>query len=278
SSPGRSGAKPRGSAGAAAAWADRGSLAVESMLTLPLLLIALFLCASLVYSIHGVLVLDQAAGDACAELAESSYLLQQAWGMGMEAVMENTPLGATGQALASSGLAESLGGYLLASNCLNKHLKDYPAIIGCLEWETTRLPGLAGDSGSDGGDGDGEGGGGVSLGSLLLDEDDVVLVLRFAPAKLNRITSMLPDSWQITITKRERAWLTGRNILPGRGMEQPAGDKDKGPLVYITRWGEKYHVDGCRYLRKSQIPAYLNQLSEAYDGCSVCKPPMRENA
>lgn len=44
--------------------------------------------------------------------------------------------------------------------------------------------------------------------------------------------------------------------------------------VYVTDTGKKYHVDGCRYLRKSRIPMKLAEAKKAgYDPCSVCKPP-----
>jgi hypothetical protein len=44
--------------------------------------------------------------------------------------------------------------------------------------------------------------------------------------------------------------------------------------VYITRTGEKYHRDGCRYLSRSKIPVSLKEaVSRGYGPCSVCKPP-----
>lgn len=47
-----------------------------------------------------------------------------------------------------------------------------------------------------------------------------------------------------------------------------------GTIVYITKTGEKYHEDGCRYLSKSKIEITLTQAkSRGFDPCSVCKPP-----
>lgn len=44
--------------------------------------------------------------------------------------------------------------------------------------------------------------------------------------------------------------------------------------VYITKTGNKYHLDGCWYLSKSQIPILLSEIdSSQYSPCSVCKPP-----
>lgn len=45
-------------------------------------------------------------------------------------------------------------------------------------------------------------------------------------------------------------------------------------IVYITKTGEKYHKDGCRYLAKSKISIKLKDAkSRGYTPCSICKPP-----
>ena len=45
-------------------------------------------------------------------------------------------------------------------------------------------------------------------------------------------------------------------------------------VVYITKTGEKYHREGCSYL-KSCIPITLaDAVAAGYDGCSRCKPPV----
>ena len=44
--------------------------------------------------------------------------------------------------------------------------------------------------------------------------------------------------------------------------------------VYITKTGEKYHSDGCQYLKKSKIPIDLDDaISQGYEPCSKCHPP-----
>lgn len=43
--------------------------------------------------------------------------------------------------------------------------------------------------------------------------------------------------------------------------------------VYVTRTGEKYHQDGCRYLSRSRIPMSLKDAKLGYTACSVCRPP-----
>lgn len=51
-------------------------------------------------------------------------------------------------------------------------------------------------------------------------------------------------------------------------------------IVYVTKTGEKYHRDGCTYL-KSKIPISLEKASKGYGRCSRCNPPIlgqdREN-
>jgi len=47
----------------------------------------------------------------------------------------------------------------------------------------------------------------------------------------------------------------------------------KTVTVYVTKTGEKYHRDGCRYLRRSKIPMSLKEAATRYEPCSVCKPP-----
>lgn len=43
--------------------------------------------------------------------------------------------------------------------------------------------------------------------------------------------------------------------------------------VYITKTGSKYHRDGCRYLRQSQIAIEKDKaVSQGYSPCSVCNP------
>lgn len=50
--------------------------------------------------------------------------------------------------------------------------------------------------------------------------------------------------------------------------------KIQSQTVYITNTGEKYHVQTCRYLKKSCIAVDLSSaVNDGYTPCSVCKPP-----
>ena len=45
--------------------------------------------------------------------------------------------------------------------------------------------------------------------------------------------------------------------------------------VYITKTGQKYHADGCRYLSHSKYDIDLKgAIQKGYEACSVCKPPI----
>jgi hypothetical protein len=53
---------------------------------------------------------------------------------------------------------------------------------------------------------------------------------------------------------------------------QPA--QSTGTTVYITKTGEKYHVDSCSYLRQSKISISLSEAKRlGYTPCSRCNPP-----
>jgi hypothetical protein len=53
--------------------------------------------------------------------------------------------------------------------------------------------------------------------------------------------------------------------------QPPAEVAPVGGEVYITRTGAKYHVAGCQYLRRSQIPiSRENAQAQGYSPCSVC--------
>ncbi len=55
---------------------------------------------------------------------------------------------------------------------------------------------------------------------------------------------------------------------------QPAASSSSGITVYITRTGEKYHLDGCSSLSKSKIPVSLEEAkARGYEPCKRCNPP-----
>ena len=48
---------------------------------------------------------------------------------------------------------------------------------------------------------------------------------------------------------------------------------DAQDIVYITATGEKYHSEGCRYLKESAIPTTKSKaIAQGYTPCKVCQP------
>lgn len=49
--------------------------------------------------------------------------------------------------------------------------------------------------------------------------------------------------------------------------------------VYVTKSGDKYHLEGCRHLRlRSKIPISIaNAIEEGYEPCKTCKPDQEIN-
>lgn len=55
---------------------------------------------------------------------------------------------------------------------------------------------------------------------------------------------------------------------------QYSDPEKKEVIVYITKSGEKYHSEGCQYLRKSCIEITLEDAkARGYEPCSKCNPP-----
>lgn len=58
---------------------------------------------------------------------------------------------------------------------------------------------------------------------------------------------------------------------PAPATPEPAATQPVSETVYITNTGEKYHRDGCSYLRKSKIPISLSDAeARGYTPCSRC--------
>jgi hypothetical protein len=77
--------------------------------------------------------------------------------------------------------------------------------------------------------------------------------------------------WQLTLCA-----VLSASVLPGASAVQLAREPivlaaRQECVVYITRTGERYHVDGCRYLRQSRIPVSKKDAVKAgYTPCKVC--------
>lgn len=66
----------------------------------------------------------------------------------------------------------------------------------------------------------------------------------------------------------------GGGAATGAGAGPASSRASGGTIVYVTRTGECYHADGCRYLSSSRIPIALKDARGKYRPCSVCDPPI----
>ena len=217
---------------------EAGSLTVEALLVLSVFLFCMLFMIALVQTSGQLLCLDRALTATIREITAASYTLQQ----GIHIVAGNT----SEDLIIPDSITEAW-----AEHCLQKHLADYVQMKPALVWKQTVAPQNRGQNGS----------------------EDVLLRMEFWPARVKTAAAAwLPKGLVITLVKRQKAWLIGKELLPYRGLEESAELKKTGPLVFITRWGTHYHRENCRYLRISKIPSYLNTLAAFYMPCSVCRP------
>lgn len=66
----------------------------------------------------------------------------------------------------------------------------------------------------------------------------------------------------------------GGGAATGAGAGAASSGASGDTIVYVTRTGECYHADGCRYLSSSRIPIALKDARDKYRPCSVCAPPI----
>ena len=63
-------------------------------------------------------------------------------------------------------------------------------------------------------------------------------------------------------------------LAPALEVYAASGDT----IVYVTKSGKKYHVDGCSSLSKSKIEITLSEAVKKYGPCSKCNPPLLDDA
>jgi hypothetical protein len=67
--------------------------------------------------------------------------------------------------------------------------------------------------------------------------------------------------------------LQEEHIRPFSTLKSPSfasNTKDQSKSVFVTRTGKKFHISGCRHLRKSAIPMPLSDAVLRYSPCKVC--------
>ena len=63
-----------------------------------------------------------------------------------------------------------------------------------------------------------------------------------------------------------------RGSSAGSARDAPT---DVPATVYVTKTGTKYHLDGCRFLRRSRIPMPRSEAVKRYELCGVCAARLR---
>jgi Predicted hydrolase (metallo-beta-lactamase superfamily) len=89
---------------------------------------------------------------------------------------------------------------------------------------------------------------------------------------VDKKASAIKEQAPPTVTSKPQTTTTKK---PSTVIVPPSGTTDNQSVtVYITNTGEKYHTDGCQYLRKSKIEITLKDAkSQGYSPCSKCHPP-----
>ncbi len=68
---------------------------------------------------------------------------------------------------------------------------------------------------------------------------------------------------------------TDSSVIKATAEKTREETEKKEVTIYVTKTGEKYHSNGCQYLRKSKIPISLdNAKDQGYTPCSRCNPPV----
>lgn len=220
---------------------EAGSMTVEALLVLSVTWFCALLMMAFIQTAGQLLDLDRALTASIQEMTAASYTLQQ----GIALVSDHEDL---------QGILPEAAAALWADRCLQAHLEAYDRLKPALTWKIATCPQNDGPWGT----------------------EDVRLTLVFCPSQVkSAAAALLPGHLTYTLTKQQRAWLVGRELLPFRGLEESAALQKKGPLVFITRWGTHYHREDCRYLMRSKIPCRLEALAKRYEPCSVCRPVAR---
>ena len=77
--------------------------------------------------------------------------------------------------------------------------------------------------------------------------------------------------WPLLIVLLFSLTACGTNKSNNNSTSQSSQQQEE--TVYITRTGEKYHRDSCRYLKKSKKSIKLSKaVDNGYTPCKVCKP------
>ncbi len=121
---------------------------------------------------------------------------------------------------------------------------------------------------------------GAGIKTFRTDEQGTIVALSDGK---NILFNMSPsDTWQAgeagSVSDREPAKGTAPSGVPGAEPNDALTEDSQGEkqdvMVYITDSGQKYHAQGCRFLKDSGREISLQDAkAKGYDPCKVCSPP-----
>jgi hypothetical protein len=66
------------------------------------------------------------------------------------------------------------------------------------------------------------------------------------------------------------------NEEPKPVLNETTPGESKESYVYVSASGEKYHLESCRTLKENKNKLSLEKaISEGYEPCQICKPPVK---
>ena len=84
----------------------------------------------------------------------------------------------------------------------------------------------------------------------------------------------LADELQLFGSYQERAKQIGKGLWNKSLVSAPAVKEPRGATVYVTKTGQKYHRQDCRFLSRSKISLGLDEAKKrGFTPCRACKPP-----
>lgn len=78
--------------------------------------------------------------------------------------------------------------------------------------------------------------------------------------------------WEISYDYKFASFASNEKIhMPFKAGNDNDGLKFESSTVYITTYGEKYHLERCFHLRKSKFPIDVDQaVKQGYEACKNC--------
>lgn len=89
---------------------------------------------------------------------------------------------------------------------------------------------------------------------------------------LENVNGHAINMWEVSYDYKFVSFADNEKIhVPYKSGNENDGLKFESSTVYITTYGEKYHIDECFHLRKSKFPIDLDEaVKKGYEPCKNC--------